>query len=95
MFLLTFYQFAVKVIHIFLSNGAPTVLRKYFNLKQNVDIIRCKNSSSLSIRKLEDKFGIGKAQVAEVIRIKIFYVDTTKMLQTKNLAESRGTCLVN
>jgi len=55
MFLFSFYQFGVK-FYIFFLAMALTVLRKSFKLKQNVNIIRCKESSSLSIRKHGDKY---------------------------------------
>ncbi|XP_025418100.1 tigger transposable element-derived protein 4-like [Sipha flava] len=49
----------------------PPVPRKALNLKQKVDIIRFKDSNGgWSIRKLVDKFGIGKTQVAEVLKNK-------------------------
>jgi len=50
---------------------SPPVPRKALNLKQKVDIIRFKDSNEgWSIRKLADKFGIGKTQVAEVLKNK-------------------------
>jgi hypothetical protein len=49
----------------------PPVPRKALNLKQKVDIIRFKDSNGgWSIRKFADKFGIGKTQVAEVLKDK-------------------------
>ncbi|KAL5239252.1 hypothetical protein ACI65C_006662 [Semiaphis heraclei] len=49
----------------------PPVPRKALNLKQKVDIIRFKDSNGgWSIRKLAYKFGIGKTQVAEVLKNK-------------------------
>jgi len=49
----------------------PSILCQALNLKQKVDII-CFNGSSgdWSIRKLADKFGIGKTQVTEVLKNK-------------------------
>jgi len=58
-------------LYIF-SLAVPTpVPRKALHLKQKVVIIRFKDSNGgWSIRKLADKFGIGKTQVAEVSKNK-------------------------
>ncbi|KAL5238751.1 hypothetical protein ACI65C_006161 [Semiaphis heraclei] len=58
-------------LYIFSLAMPPPVPRKALNLKQKVDIIRFKDSNGgWSIRKLADKFGIGKTQVAEVLKNK-------------------------
>jgi hypothetical protein len=44
---------------------SPPVPRKSFNLKQKVDIIRCKYSKGLSIHKFAETFSIGKTLVVE------------------------------
>lgn len=49
---------------------APPIPHKSFNLKQKAEIIRCKDFSSLSIRKLTEKFSIVKTQLANVLNNK-------------------------
>jgi len=58
-------------LYIFYSAMPPPVPLKALKFKQKVYIIRFKDSSGgWSIPKLADKFGIGKTQVAEVLKNK-------------------------
>lgn len=57
----------VKISVFFFCNGTFRNTEVVY-LKQNGEIIRCKYSRDLPIRKLDEQFYIGKIQVAEVLK---------------------------